>query len=99
DALSRPSLIVLGQLAAHGLIEMELIDLPDIDLRDIRSKFYRDFLEDSWVEAGPRARAARAGGAYLLARGLRPSQLLVLDRKVTVNQRRLTWVVEAREGQ
>lgn len=70
DALSRPSLIVLGGLLTHGHINMSVVDVPDVTLNDIEDPEFREFLVGAWAESSPRARAARAGGAFLLGRGL-----------------------------
>jgi hypothetical protein len=56
------------------------------------------FLLDAWDEGGPRARAARAGGVYLLGRGLELWDLEILERKPAESPARATWAIEAREG-
>lgn len=98
DALSRPSLITLGELAAHGYIEVSDVDLPDVEFETISSRAYQDFLLDAWSATSPRARAARAGGAFLLNRGISLSEILVLDRSPVGAREEATWAVEAREG-
>lgn len=98
DALSRPSLIVLGELLTHGHIGMSVLDLRDVALSDVEDPEFHEFLVDAWAESSPRARAARAGGTLLLGRGLELSQLEILERHPCGTADGLTWVVEAREG-
>jgi hypothetical protein len=98
DALSRPSLIVLGELINHGHINVSVVDVQDVALGDIEDSEFREFLVDAWAESSPRARAARAGGAFLLGRGLELSQLEILERHPGRTADGLTWAVEAREG-
>ncbi len=97
-ALSRPSLITLSELISHGLITVSVVDLTDVAMSEIHDDEFREFLLDAWDEGGPRARAARAGGSYLLGRGLLLSDLEILERKPTGHAARATWAVEAREG-
>ena len=98
NALTRPSLIRIGELAAHGLIDIVVIDLPDIAVDEIADAGYREFVQMTWSESSPLARAARAGGALLLGRGLEPWQLLVLERSPEGTPDRAGWAIEAREG-
>jgi hypothetical protein len=97
DALSRPSLITLSELMNRGLITVSVVDLVDVPMSEIRDDF-REFLLSAWDEGGPRARAARAGGSYLLGRGVQLSDLEILGRKPAGHAARATWAVEAREG-
>jgi hypothetical protein len=97
-ALSRPSLITLSELMSHGLITVSVVDLMDVPMSEIHDDEFREFLLDAWDEGGPRARAARAGGSFLLGRGLQLSDLEILERKPTGRAARATWAVEAREG-
>jgi hypothetical protein len=99
DALSRPSLIVLSELASRGYIELELIDLPDAELAEISDLDYRRFVHRHWTPTSPLARAARAAGAYLLARGVKLSQVTLLGIPLTPGRRASTsaWAIEARE--
>jgi hypothetical protein len=98
DALSRPSLIVLGELRTHGHVGVSVLDLRDVALSDIDDPEFHEFLVDAWAESSPRARAARAGGALLLGRGLELSRLEILERHPGATADGLTWAVEAREG-
>ncbi len=98
DALSRPSLITLSELMSHGLITVSVVDLTDVAMSEFREDEFREFLLDAWDEGGPRARAARAGGSFLLGPGLQLSDLEILERKPTGHAARATWAVEAREG-
>ena len=98
DGLSRPSLIRIGELAVHGLIDVAVIDVPDVSLEEIVDADYRDFVQMAWSESSPLARAAQAGGALLLSRGLKPAQLLVLQRSPEGPPDQAKWAIEAREG-
>ncbi len=98
DALGRPSLIVLGELLTHGHIGVSVLDLPDIALADIQDPEFHEFLVATWAESSPRARAARAGGVFLLGRGIGLPQLEILERHPGGTADGLTWAVEAREG-
>lgn len=98
NALTRPSLIRIGELAAHGLIDVVLIDLPDFAVDEIADTDYREFVQTTWSESSPLARAARAGGALMLGRGLEPVQLLVLGRSPEGAPDQAKWAIEAREG-
>jgi hypothetical protein len=98
DALSRPSLITLSELMSHGLITVSVLDLMDVAMSEIHDDEFREFLLFAWDEGGPRARAARAAGVYLLGRGLQLSDLAILERKPAGRSAGATWAVEAREG-
>ncbi len=98
DALSRPSLIVLGELLTHGHIGVSVLDRRDVALSDVEDPEFHKFRVDAWAESSPRARAARAGGAFLLGRGLELSRLEILGRHPGGPADGLTWAVEAGEG-
>lgn len=98
DALSRPSLITLGELLRHGAIDVSVHDLPDVDMSEIQDDDFGEFLLFAWNEGGPRARAARAGGSFLLGRGLALGDLEILGRGPAERSAQGAWAVEAREG-
>jgi hypothetical protein len=96
DDLTRPSRIMLTELAAHGLIGLEAIALPDAELHDITCPDYERAARYRWARGSPLARAARAGGKYLQDRGVDLGRVHLLG--VDVRDRDTPWVVECREG-
>lgn len=100
DRLSRPSRILLTELADRGYIELAPIDLPDADLTDIANPQYRDVVLLNWPPTSPLARAATAAGVYLQKLGVDLAQVIVLERTRATSARvtRAPWAVEARES-
>lgn len=97
DLLSRPSLILLTEMANRGFVELELIDLPDAKLSEIRNREYRLRVSRRWAATSPLARAATAAGAYLQRRSVKVSQVILLGGHGST-VRSAPWAVEAREG-
>lgn len=97
DLLSRPSLILLTEMASRGFVELELVDLADAEPSEIRDREYRSRVSYRWAATSPLARAATAAGAYLQGRGVKVSQVILLGGGGSSRQPAL-WAVEAREG-
>jgi hypothetical protein len=97
-ALTRPSLILMTEMARRRYVEIELIDLPDGKVSAISDAEYRRFVQHRWTSTSPLARAATAAGVCLQARGVRLSEVMVLGGRAHSHGDRVTWAVEAREG-
>jgi hypothetical protein len=99
DALSRPSLILMTEMATRGYVDIELIDLPDTDLSEISNIEYRRFVRRRWTSTSPLARAATAAGAYIQSRGIKLADVVVLgERAPGHGEHHPIWAIEAREG-
>lgn len=99
DAFSRPSLILMTEMAARGYVEIELIDLPDAELSEISDVEYRRFVRHRWTSSSPLARAATAAGAYLQSHGIKLAEVIVLRGRASRHgEHHAVWAVEAREG-
>jgi hypothetical protein len=98
EALSRPSLILMTEMAAHGYVDITLIDLPDAELSEISDVEYRRFVHRRWTSTSPLARAATAAGAYLETLGVNLSEVAVLGGQAYPQRGDFRWAVEAREG-
>lgn len=102
EALSRPSLILMTEMAERGYVEIELVDLPDAQVSEISDAEYRRFVGRRWISTSPLARAATAAGLYLESRGIKLSQVTVLGGQAYPqggsHVHQMSWAVEAREG-
>lgn len=95
DDLTRPSRIVLTEMASRGWVELAVIDLPDAEFGDVDHEQFRLVVESHWSRTSPLARAARAAGRHLLARGVALDDVTFMDRHLS--QQLTTYVVECRE--
>jgi predicted nucleotidyltransferase len=95
EDLARPSRILLTELAERGLIEIELVVLPDAELEAITNSNYRKALRLRWAATSPLARAARAAGWYLQDRGVDLDHVRLLG--VSRVHADTPWAVECRE--
>jgi hypothetical protein len=82
DALDRPSRIMLTELAGHGYIGIDLLELPDADLDVIANASFRQIVKDRWKPNSPLARGVRAAEAYLQARRTDLAEIRVLGEPV-----------------
>lgn len=99
DALSRPSLILMTEMATRGYVDIELIDLPDADLSEISDIEYRRFVRRRWASTSPLARAATAAGAYIQGHGIKLAEVVVLGGRASGHEEHhVVWAIEAREG-
>jgi hypothetical protein len=96
DELHRPSRIMLTELAAHGYIALELLELADADLDAVANPDYRRHVARRWKPTSPLARAARAAGAYLEARGADLAHVRVMGEAVLPPDSAIS--LEAREN-
>jgi hypothetical protein len=99
DAFSRPSLILMTEMATRGYVEIELLDLPDADLSEISDIEYQRFVRHRWTSTSPLARAATAAGVYLQSHGIKLAEVIVLQGRTSWQEEQpAVWAVEAREG-
>jgi predicted nucleotidyltransferase len=99
DAFSRPSLILMTEMATRGYVEIELLDLPDADLSEISDIEYQRFVRHRWTSTSPLARAATAAGVYLQSHGIKLAEVIVLQGRSSWREEQpAVWAVEAREG-
>lgn len=59
EALSRPSLILMTEMAERGHVEIELVDLPDAQVSEISDAEYRRFVGRRWTLTSPHIRKGR----------------------------------------
>lgn len=95
DELRRPSRIMLTELATHGYIGLELLELADADLDAIANPDYRRHVARRWKPTSLLARAARAAGAYREARGADLAHVRVMGEAVLAPDSAVS--LEARE--
>lgn len=100
SAFSRPSLILMTEMAMRGYVDIELLDLPDADLSEISDIEYRRFVRYRWTSTSPLARAATAAAVYLQSRGIKLAEEVIVlrGRASWQEQQTAVWAVEAREG-
>jgi hypothetical protein len=99
NAFSRPSLILMTEMATRGYVDIELLDLPDADLSEISDTKYRKFVRHRWTSTSPLVRAATAAAVYLQGHGIKLAEVIVLRGRVSWQEEQpAVWAVEAREG-
>jgi hypothetical protein len=99
NAFSRPSLILMTEMAMRGYVDIELLDLPDADLSEISDIEYQRFVRHRWTSTSPLARAATAAGVYLQSHGIKLAEVIVLQGRTSWQEEQpAVWAVEAREG-
>jgi hypothetical protein len=99
NAFSRPSLILMTEMAMRGYVDIELLDLPDADLSEISDIEYQRFVRHRWTSTSPLARAATAAGVYLQSHGIKLAEVIVLHGRTSWQEEQpAVWAVEAREG-
>ncbi len=97
DDLVRPSHILLAELAAAELLAIEVVDLSDAVDADIADVAYRDRVGQRWSNpASPLARAARAAGRHLEARGV-DLRGVVLMATGAADNTDTQWAIDCRE--
>jgi hypothetical protein len=97
DDLARPTRILLSELLAEGLLDLEIIDLADAEEDELSDESFVFETRLRWRSAAsPLARAARAAGAHLQASGVDLDRVALMPGSA-LDQSGSRWAVDCRE--